>query len=85
MATQNNLHIPDDLLAQARRRAESQGRTADDLATDALKRYLAHQMLSDLSQGSQERRRQHGLKTDEDVERYVDQVTHDYRNEQRSR
>ena len=37
--TDNNIHIPDDLLAQAEKLATSQGRTADDLAADALKRY----------------------------------------------
>ena len=29
--TDNNLHIPDDLLAQAEKLAASQGRTADDI------------------------------------------------------
>lgn len=52
MATQNNLHVPDEILAQARKRAESEGRTADELAADALKRYLAHEMLNELSKGS---------------------------------
>jgi hypothetical protein len=38
MATMdNNLHIPDDLLAQAEKFAASQGRTADDVAADALR------------------------------------------------
>ena len=35
--TNNNLHIPDDLLAHAEKLAASQGRTANDLAADALK------------------------------------------------
>jgi hypothetical protein len=48
MATQNNLGIPADLLAQVQRLADSQGRTAGDLAADALQRYLeAHRNLLD--------------------------------------
>jgi len=43
--TDNNLHIPDDLLAQAEKLAASEGRTADDLAADALKRYLAQRVV----------------------------------------
>ena len=54
MAT-NNLHIPDYLLAQAEQLAASQGRTADDLAADALKRYPAHEWINKLDQEGQER------------------------------
>ena len=39
--TRNNLHIPDELPAQAEKLAASQGRTVDDLSADALKPYLA--------------------------------------------
>ena len=85
MIAEKNLRVPDDLLAQAQRRAKSQGRTADDLAADALIRYLASEMLKELSEGAEERRRKHGLTTDEDVERYVNKVIHEHRAEQRSR
>jgi hypothetical protein len=83
MATQNNLHVPDEILAQARKRAESEGRTADELAADALKRYLAHQMLNELSKGSDERRRARGLKSDDEAQEYVQQVISDSRKERR--
>ena len=39
--TDNNLRVPDELREQAAELAERQGRTADDLVTDALKRYIA--------------------------------------------
>lgn len=84
MAT-NNLHIPDDLLAQAEQLAASQGRTADDLAADALKRYLAHEWLNKLDQEGQERRRRLGLSSDEDVERLVTRAVAESRNAQRGR
>ena len=73
MAT-NNLYIPDDLLGQAQSLAASQGRTADELAADALKRYLAHEWLNKLDREGNERRRRTGLNTDEDVERHVEQL-----------
>ena len=79
MSTQNNLHVPEDLLAQAQQRAETQARSADDLAADALQRYLAHELLIELSQGAEERRRKAGVKTEENVERYVDWVIHRHR------
>jgi hypothetical protein len=44
--TDNNLHIP------------------DDLAADALKRYLAHEWLNRIEREDRERRRQFGLTSD---------------------
>ena len=83
--TDNNLHIPDDLLAQAEKLAASQGRTANDLAADALNRYLAHEWLNKIEHEGQERRRQLGLKSDEEVEAVVDRAISEYRNEQHGR
>jgi len=83
--TDNNLHIPDDLLAQAEKLAATQGHTADDLAADALKRYLAHEWLSKSEREGQERGRQLGLKPDEEVEAVVDRAISEYRNGQRGR
>ena len=83
MATQNNLHVPDDLLAQAQSMAETEGRTADDLAAEALRRYLTLQRMTRLSRGAEERRRALGLKTDEEVQEYVDRVIHEARRERR--
>ena len=82
MAT-NNLHIPDDLLAQAEQLAASQGRTADDLATDALKRYLAHEWLNKLDREGTDHRRRYGLESDEDVERAVELAIAEFRSKQR--
>ena len=44
MAT-NNLHIPDDLLNAATAIAQADGKTTDELAADAVRRYLAHRKL----------------------------------------
>lgn len=83
--TDNNLHIPDDLLAQTEKLAASQGRTAHDLAADALNRYLAHEWLNKIEQEGQERRQQLGVKSDEEVDAVVDRAISEYRNEQRGR
>jgi hypothetical protein len=83
MGAQNNLHVPEDLLSEAQRLAESQGRTADDLAVDALKRYLAHEWLDRIDRDGEEHRRSAGLKNDEDVESYVERVIADSRRDRR--
>src|ERR1039458_1650156 len=49
MATQNNLHIPDDLLSAVNEAASADGKTKDELAADALRRYLAHRKLEQLA------------------------------------
>jgi hypothetical protein len=80
--TDNNLHIPGDLLAQAEKLAGSQGRTADDLA-DALKRYLAHEWLNKIEREGEERGWQLGVKSDQEIETVVDRAISEYRNGQR--
>ncbi|MGO9258816.1 MAG: hypothetical protein ACLQU1_21225 [Bryobacteraceae bacterium] len=48
MATQNNLHVPDDLLNAVNEAASAEGKTTEELATDALRRYVAHRKLEEL-------------------------------------
>jgi len=38
MATQNNLHIPDDLMSAVSEAASADGKTTDELAAEALRR-----------------------------------------------
>ncbi len=77
--TDNNLRVPDELREQAAEIAGRQGRTADDLAADALKRYIAHEKLEELSRYGHERTKDLGLdKPAEDeamafVERVIDE------------
>ena len=54
MATQNNLHIPDDLLSAVSEAASADGKTTDELAAEALRRYLAHRNLEELGQYGRE-------------------------------
>lgn len=69
MAT-NNLHIPDDLLNAANTAALAEGKTTDELAADALRRYLAHRKLDELNRYGQEQARKLGY-TEADVPRLI--------------
>src|SRR5437762_390757 len=48
MATQNNVHISDELLAELRTKAEAEGKSVDELAEEALKKAwkIAHGRIS---------------------------------------
>lgn len=81
----NTIHIPDDLLAQVERMAASQGRTADELAADALKRYLAREWVNRITREGEENRLRLGLHTEEDVEAYVNGKIAESRSERRGR
>jgi hypothetical protein len=70
MATQDNLHIPDDLLSAAHEAAIAEGRTTDELVADALRRYLAHRNLDELGQYGRELSRRLG-RTEADVLRLI--------------
>ena len=72
--TDNNVRVPKDLLARMQAAAREKGKSADELVTDALKRYLANEWMNRLEREGQENRRQLGLKIDDDVERYVDKA-----------
>ena len=66
MATQNNLHVPDDLLDAVNEAARADGITTEELAADALRRYLAHRKLEELGQYGREQSRRLGY-TEDDV------------------
>jgi predicted DNA-binding protein len=83
--TDNNLRVPEELREQAVEIARRQGRTADDLAAEALTRYIAHQELEELSRYGQERAKELGLDqpTEEQAMAFVERVIHEDRTERR--
>lgn len=83
--TDNNLRVPDELRELAAEIAERQGRTADDLATDALKRYIAHEKLDELSRYGWDRAKALGLDkpTEEEALAFVEGVIREDRTERR--
>jgi hypothetical protein len=76
----NNIHIPDDLLQAANAAAQTVGKTADELAADALRRYLAHRKLDELGKYGREQARKRGYR-EADVPRLIAES----RREQRGR
>ena len=66
MAVHNNLHVPDDLLTAVNDAARADGITTEELAADALRRYLAHRKLEELGQYGREQSRRLGY-TEDDV------------------
>ncbi len=72
--TDNNVRVPEELLAQMQSSAQEKGKSMDELVTDVMTRYLANEWMNRLEREGQQRRRQLGLKTDDDVERYVDKA-----------
>jgi len=70
MATQNNLHIPDDLVSAVSEAASADGKTTDEIAADALRRYLAHRKLEELGQFGRDQARRLGYR-EADVPRLI--------------
>jgi predicted transcriptional regulator len=77
--TSPNVYIPEDLLTQLQAKAAAEGKSADELAAEALKRYLNREWLERMGREGLERRKQYGLKTDEEVEEFVQKAIEDYR------
>jgi hypothetical protein len=77
-ATDNNLRVPNELLDQARRIAEADGCTADELAATALMRYFETRRnvldLQDLASWGERHAAEHGFKPSD-----VDQAIQDER------
>jgi len=78
MATQNNVHVSDELLAELQAKAHAEGKTVDQLAEDTLRKALEERSWQELLEYGQERGRASGY-TEEDVP----QVVKEWRREQR--
>ena len=48
MATQNSIHVSDELLAELQSKAAEEGKTVDDLAEEALRRGLEERAWHDM-------------------------------------
>ncbi|MEE8543611.1 MAG: hypothetical protein V3S94_07110 [Gammaproteobacteria bacterium] len=70
MIPQKNVAIEPDLFARITEEAAAEGTTADEIANEAAKRYLALRCLRKLQRYGQRRAEELGL-TDEDIPRLV--------------
>jgi len=75
MATQNGIHVSDELLAALQAKAAAEGTTVDALAEEALRGHLAQRTLDRLTrEGDRRRGRMSDAEVEEAVERAVSQV-----------
>ena len=79
MAT-NNLHIPDDLLAELQARAHAEGKSVEEMAEHAIREGLKERAWEDLLAYGRERGRASGV-----AELDVPAVVKQWRREQRGR
>jgi hypothetical protein len=80
MATQNNVHVSDALLAELQAQAQAEGKTVDELAEEALRKGLEERSWQELLTYGQEQGRASGY-NEEDVPK----VVKEWRREQRGR
>jgi hypothetical protein len=81
MSTHDNLKniaIEPEILERAIRQAQTEGKTVDEFAQEAIKRHLAQKTLERLRREAESQR---GNKTDEEVEAIVDAAVQEYRKE----
>ena len=80
--TPKNVAIEPELLERAGKVAEAEGKTVDQLTTEALQRELARRTFERVKREGEMRRR--GM-TDDEVESTVEKAVQEYRAEQRGR
>ncbi len=78
MATQNNLHVPDELLAELRFKAAAEGKTIDQLAEETLRKGLEERAWQELVDYGHERGRLMDFAEEQSA-----QIVDDWRREQR--
>jgi hypothetical protein len=82
MAIESSITLPAELLAQVQAIAAKEGKTADALTAEAMKREIGKRTLERLKTEADARR---GNMSGERVEEYVDKLIHEYRAENRGR
>ncbi|MBN8731075.1 MAG: ribbon-helix-helix protein, CopG family [Acidobacteria bacterium] len=55
MATQNTIHLPEELLVELRAQAAMEGKSVDELAAEAVRRGLDERQWSDLMEYGQQK------------------------------
>lgn len=70
MAAQKNVSIEPELFARITEEAEAEGKTTDEIANEATKRYLALRRLDRLQQYGQRRAEELGI-TEDDIPRLI--------------
>jgi len=79
---QGNIFLPESLLAEIQSTAAAEHRTADELAADAVRKYLDEQKWQQLVTAGERRAREKGL-TEDDVPRLIEEVRRENRTPER--
>lgn len=82
MTPKKNVAIEPELFDRIAEEAEAEGKTADDLANEAARRYMARRWLDRTRRDAEARR---GNMTDDEVEAVVEKAVQESRAEQRPR
>ncbi len=82
MTPKKNVAIEPDLFDRITEEAAAEGKTADEFANEAARRYIARRWIERTKRAAQIRR---GNMTDEEVEAVVEKAVHEFRTEQRAR
>lgn len=82
MPTQKNVTLEPELFERVSKEAAAEGKTTDEIANEATKRYLARRAFDRFSRDAEKRR---GSMTDEQVEAVVNKAVQESRNERRGR
>jgi len=72
------VHVPDDLLAKLQAQAAAEGKSVDELAAEALRKFLEDRAWQDLLAYGRERGQSKGFTEDKAAD-----VVHEWRKEQR--
>ena len=80
--THKTITLPADLYERVAQEAQGEGKTVDEVATEAVKRELARRWLDRTRRDAEIRR---GSMTDEEVDAAVDRAVQEWRGEQRGR
>jgi hypothetical protein len=78
MASEINVALPEDLMAEVAQAAHSQGRTPNELIVEATRRYLARERLDRFVRRNEQRARDLGI-AEADVPRLVKESRHQHR------
>jgi hypothetical protein len=74
MSAQNNIHVPEELLAELRMKAEMEGKSVDGLVEEALRMALEDRSWQKLLEYGRERGRTRGFREDESAD-----IVHNWR------
>lgn len=75
MASQNNIHVPDELLAELQSKAAGEGKSVDELVAEALRLALEERSWQNLLEYGRQKGREHSFREED-----AGEIVHNWRN-----